>query len=210
MSTPQGLLPFLRRETRDVHQALEQTHYSRRLMRGDLPRPWLRGFVQAEAHLLGTTLELQRSSPQTTIQRLDSGLEERHRRTLRDMEGLAPGEPPGALRRLLAAQEEALRLEAQADPWRLLGVIYVIAGSALGGLQIARVLRESFPEDRHLLTRFEAPQRVAQGWRALSAQLNHLGEAPQVKEAALLGARAGFGAYQSLLDLLADMNPSGQ
>lgn len=204
MSTPPALLPLLRQHTRDVHDALEQTRYARALQSKELPLGWLQRFLQGEEALLGATLAAQRGSPLEALRALDCGLASRHARTLADLEGLAPHALPAPLEQLLGQQRALLKDQALRAPWSVLGMIYVIAGSALGGVQIAHWLRQALPAQRAWMTRFEDPQQVARRWRALCTRMEALAIDPAAAEQAVQGARLGFGAYLRWMEALVD------
>jgi len=85
-------------------------------------------------------------------------------------------------------------------PGALLGVLYVIEGSRLGGQGLARRARQALPSSLSHATRFFGSPGVdvAAYWQRVGATINALGADPMVGEEA---CRAAQGAFLLLSDL---------
>lgn len=112
-----------------------------------------------------------------------------------DPAALVPGWQPRTdrlaadLTALSAAMPAPIDLSPPADIAERWGALYVIEGSRLGGVMLARSVPEGLP------TAYLSAAHPSGGWKRLLATLDAADDGPAWRAAATRGAHAMFGAY---------------
>lgn len=197
-------LEHLRSATRLQHERLEQQPYAQRVMGGRVSRPEYGGFLQA-MYLLHQELEADIArSPEPALREVFS---EDMRKLdwlasdLREL-GYAPV-PSGAV--AVHAESLAARYHAAAesDPFFLLGALYVLEGSSLGGRvqRSALLARHEFAQlKHHYLSGYQSGTR--QHFDRFAQRLTRALDTEQRLERASVGAVATFEGLSKVLDAI--------
>ena len=165
----------LRAETREDHVATEAIPFSSAILTGGLPRASYA--AQLAAYLpIHDALEMAIASAPHAAIRSVWGPDMHRVQLLRsdlDALGASTTDLPPATRARAEAFAEWIRQRAHASPIALLGVLYVLEGSTLGGALLSRRLAASFRlEDDGL--RYYTPygRHPKPHWTAFSARMN--------------------------------------
>ncbi|MCD6060114.1 MAG: hypothetical protein K0S16_425 [Moraxellaceae bacterium] len=206
VSTPQPVMARLRAETRDAHARIEATPFFRALADGSLGPAGYASWLRALAVLHEAVRHVLARSRAPVLQPFRECLPDRLALLDRDLvhfhgQGLAESEA-AILRAHVLAQ--AIRLQGLATPAFLLGALYVLEGSALGGLvlrdQVARSLGlEDGNGTAYLAGRGKETQ---QGWQAFGRQMESAVVAPVEQDTAIAAAGAMFAGLLEIAEVL--------
>lgn len=205
MSTagPELLQQALRTATAELHEAVEACRFSRRLFNGEVQRDEYVRYL--------TAMRTVHARLECHLDRLSCGPEAelwakcQRRSRLLDSD-LAYFEPAAcspetvANRSALALADQFGRF-AERSPIRLLGALYVLEGSSLGGQVLkSRVARALALDGEGGLSYFAgAGARTAHHWRAFVSRLNALELAKPQRSEVLAGAVATFRGIHAVL-----------
>jgi heme oxygenase len=195
----------LRAATRDVHESLETLPYARSVLDGSVPLDAYKSFLRA-VYLVHVALEQLVESSGRADLRLLFGVPGQRRSLLeRDLADLAVDPnavDPAALRALLLTLR--MRLAARREPEQLLGYMYVIEGSQLGGLvQQAALSRRPELQQGGLAYLRGAGKNAHAGFQLFLERLEHALAGRDAVESAIRGAVAAFEEFRALLTALA-------
>lgn len=199
----------LRAATRELHESLESLPYTRALLDGSLPLSHYQSFLRA-LHIIHLALEQAvELASHEALKQLAGRASARRLRLERDLGDLhvdahavdAPG-----LRALLVAQR--MRLDALREPSRLLGYLYVLEGSQLGGLVQHAVLARRSELQRGGLAYLQGDgKRARQEFEAFTVELERVLADQAALESAVRGAQAAFEGFAALLGALDPSQP---
>jgi heme oxygenase len=212
----EGVMQLLREGTREAHAALEALPFSLALQAGTLDHRGYVDFLRAMA-LLHEAVEgaLDGSGDGTVaavwhpgLRRLPA-LEE----DLEALEGAQGGDPPVGRPELLAilAGEEA-RVQGARTPPFLLGWLYVLQGSVLGGRTVAGPVAKALGLGSGQGTAFLSGRgegTPGARWREFGRRMDAALGSPRDREPALRGAVDAFRAFHGLFQALRPAFPSG-
>lgn len=189
---PVPALERLRRATRALHDGVEATGVSARILAPTVDRGAYAAFLaRTLAVIAPVEAWLETACPaagegDTAIGRRSAAL----RSDLAVLGWQAPVPSPDTIQAMAAALDPLPR-----DRGTVLGVLYVLEGALLGGSVIARHIADRLGPEAADFTRFHAGQgeRAGDRWRALKARLAGLpeGEVPAAEQAAV----ALFGCF---------------
>lgn len=196
----------LRESTRDLHDALEALPFNQRLMEGELSSPeygaWLRALLVIHDPL---ETELRRRSDD----RLASIWDERRARSqylVEDLEQLElpVGDPDSDVgRHALASARQIVDDWSQLGDLDLLGVLYVTEGSTLGGMYIAKQLRETSEVLGNATSFYTAHgQETRPLWDAFGETMNEALRDPGEIRRCVSAARVLFAGFGDILQSL--------
>ncbi len=210
-------MPVLREGTRDAHAALEALPFSRALQEGALGRPDYVAFLRSMA-FLHEAVEgaLEASGDGRVIAVWHPGL--RRLPALEDdleaLEAATGGDLPVERPDLLAilAGEEA-RMQGARTPPYLLGWLYVLQGSVLGGRTLAGPVGKALGLAEGRGTAFLSGQgggSPGDRWREFGARMEAAFPSPGGgRESLLRGALAAFQAFHAVFQALRPSFPPG-
>ncbi len=205
----------LRTQTRDEHIRVEALPFFRALHARELPLASYVGFLRALSivyEVFEQALMHTRHSALTAV--WDSSL---HKLPLIDRDlayfqarGL-PNAPVALLRAHLLTQQ--VRQRAHDDPISLLGYLYVLEGSTLGGLvlkaQVARAFELTASDGIAYLSSYEKSTRAH--WQAFAGRMNGVLDDPAEQERVVAAAQEAFNGMGQIIAALYpfDANPTG-
>lgn len=194
----------LRASTREIHDRLEQLGYSRAVLDGSLPSAHYASFLRALFVLHNALEQCVELAADPALRAVFGRGFERRALLEQDLAFLRVdphGVDPAALCALVLAQR--MRLDGLRDPHTLLGHMYVLEGSQLGGLVQHKAL-SGRPELRQggLAYLAGAGRDSAAEFQQFSARLDLALSDPTALERATLGALACFEGFEALLNAL--------
>lgn len=185
-------LDRLRAATRALHDRIEATGAAARIMADGVRAEQYRDFLLRTLAVVGPAESwLGRTCPAAGIADPCGGI--RAPSLLADIEALGGGSPRvGA-----GAAAEAAMAGLHAGRGAVLGCLYVLEGSALGGAMIAKHLRRRFGEQADGFTRFHGGEGMKAGerWRHVCGLLAGLDGNEAAIDEAVRAAEALFGCF---------------
>ena len=202
-----AVMDRLKAETRDAHAAAESIPFNQALVDGRLPLE--RYVAQLAAYRLMHDA-LEHALAESDHPAIRAVWREDLRKVAlldRDLEVLSGAEDPGTTTAASAvASDVAGRIQALAiaDPVALLGALYVLEGSTLGGTILRRHLATAFDleEDRGLSYYSSYGNNVMPHWREFRERMNGAVTDPAEQERVLEAARTAFDDVGRILSSL--------
>jgi len=224
MTTPNPVHDLLRKNIMDIHEQLEALPYAKALENGTLPLESYVGHLRCMA-VLHSELERHLAHPKPPLDQVWREDMSRLPLLLADLEFFRPR----FLRDVLPALRLALGLAAdirrrcKSDPATLLGILYVLEGSAKGGLTLAPMARDAFNLPDTSGTAYlgswgiQVPSRFESSMERMQGALGDNPDLPRVLDAArefILSLKGVFTALHPVADHdlgyhVAGVNPEG-
>ena len=208
-----AIMDRLRDETRSAHDQVEGLPFSERLVEQTLP---LASYI-AQLHAWHTVhAHLERLLDEHLDARgLDHVWHDERRKTpwlTCDIEALDPGAQGMSPRVQAHAKRwcEHLDEAAAQHPLALLGHLYVLEGSTLGGMVLRKHLAEQFDLNEHSGLRYHSAygRQTAPMWRTFKEAMNRAVVTPGLQAHVIEQACAAFEHVASLLKVLSEELPA--
>jgi heme oxygenase len=204
-SAPSPLSEALRRETSPWHDRLETLPFPRDLAEGRATRDAYTAYLLALSHVHAALDEVSPSSPHPSVRTTHSAASPGRLNLLRlDLAALAPHPPAGPSTAQALLLGEEIRRLALDEPASLIGFLYVLEGSSLGGLLLADLASRALGLADGLGVSYlrGAGRETMRHWTRFKAHLDALPLDDDSRLQAIDGAIAAFAGLHRVLESL--------